>query len=143
MPTADEQVARARRRRSRRREMDLRLGLDLLLREATGEDSYRPLGPLPVRFLDLGFRKFCIETAAHLDLQLPSRWDPGKSEAAGRERARIARGLGLVRCLFRRPLELWLVLDRALFLQERGRDVRIGTFCAPEITPRNLAILAV
>ncbi len=34
----------------------------------------------------------------------------------------------LVRHLFRRPLELWLVLDRALFLQEQGYRVEVGSF---------------
>jgi hypothetical protein len=44
--------------------------------------------------------------------------------------------------LFRRPLELWLVLDRALYLQERGYEVKLGTFCAPTLTPRNVLLVA-
>ncbi len=52
------------------------------------------------------------------------------------------RNLELVRGLFRRPLELWLLLDRALFLEEQGYQVRLGTFCAHELTPRNLLLLA-
>jgi hypothetical protein len=51
------------------------------------------------------------------------------------------RNLELLRGLFRRPLELWLVLDRALFLQEQGYGVRLGTFCETPLTPRNLLIL--
>jgi hypothetical protein len=45
-----------------------------------------------------------------------------------------------VRFLFRRPLEIWLALDRALLLQEQGYAVQLGTFCAPHVTPRNLLI---
>jgi hypothetical protein len=52
------------------------------------------------------------------------------------------RNLELLRNLFRRPLELWLILDRALYLGERGYDVRVGTFCDSHITPRNLLIIA-
>ena len=48
----------------------------------------------------------------------------------------------LVRHLFRRPLELWLVLDRALFLQEQGYQVELSQFCARELTPRNILIHA-
>jgi hypothetical protein len=44
--------------------------------------------------------------------------------------------------LFRRPLELWLNLDRALFLAEQGYFVRLGTFCDTSLTPRNLLLLA-
>ena len=48
----------------------------------------------------------------------------------------------LLRSLFRRPLELWLVLDRALYLQEQGFQVTLGTFCAAQLSPRNLLLLA-
>lgn len=52
------------------------------------------------------------------------------------------RNLELVRGLFRRPLELWLVLDRALYLSENGYDVQVGEFCDTHLTPRNLMLLA-
>jgi hypothetical protein len=48
----------------------------------------------------------------------------------------------LVRGLFRRPLELWLVLDRALYLEENGYAVQVGEFCDSQLTPRNLMVLA-
>ncbi|MNJ72573.1 hypothetical protein D3C77_692410 [compost metagenome] len=54
----------------------------------------------------------------------------------------MVRNLELVRGLFRRPLELWLLLDRALFLHEQGYRVRLGCFCPPHLTPRNLLLLA-
>jgi len=50
--------------------------------------------------------------------------------------------LDLVRFLFRRPLEIWLALDRALFLQEQGYQVELGTFCPRHATPRNILIVA-
>ena len=34
------------------------------------------------------------------------------------------------------------LLDRALFLFERGREVSVGTFCDRAVTPRDLAIVA-
>ncbi|MNT60344.1 hypothetical protein D3C72_1979200 [compost metagenome] len=52
------------------------------------------------------------------------------------------RNLELVRGLFRRPLEVWLLLDRALYLEEQGYAVRLGTFCDYHLTPRNLLLLA-
>ena len=35
-----------------------------------------------------------------------------------------------------------LLLDRALYLQEQGYHVRLGTFCPHSLTPRNLLISA-
>ena len=63
-------------------------------------------------------------------------------EAAGWQRLAQVRNLELVRGLFRRPLELWLVLDRALYLSENGYDVQLGAFCDRHLTPRNLMLLA-
>ena len=46
----------------------------------------------------------------------------------------------LVRMLFRRALELWLVLDRAMFLEENGYRCDIFEFCESSVSPRNLMI---
>ena len=63
-------------------------------------------------------------------------------EHTGWQRLAEVRNLELVRGLFRRPLELWLLLDRALLLEEQGYRVRLGTFCPSQLTPRNLLLLA-
>ena len=70
------------------------------------------------------------------------RRDLQQCEKQFRQSLAQVRNLELVRGLFRRPLELWLLLDRALFLEEQGYQVRLGTFCAHELTPRNLLLLA-
>ncbi|MFT6395720.1 MAG: hypothetical protein ACJAYU_000462 [Bradymonadia bacterium] len=48
----------------------------------------------------------------------------------------------MVRAIYRRPIELWLVLDRAHRLAEAGRPVLVGQFCEREVSPRNLMILS-
>jgi len=53
------------------------------------------------------------------------------------------RRLELVQHLFRRPLELWLVLDLAIYLQAQGYQISLSELCAPELTPRNLLLQAV
>ncbi len=122
----------------RLREQAWRLGLDLLLREASGEDRYVPQGTLPSPRLD--FKTYCEAGAEILQRDLPSQWNPGAAQAAGEARALEVYALGQVRSLFRRPMEVWLVLDAALAQMERGRQVRLGTFCGPELTPRNLVL---
>ena len=52
----------------------------------------------------------------------------------------VVTALDLVRHQFRRLLELWLVLDRALYLAEQGYRVEVGEFCSRELSPRNLLI---
>ena len=63
-------------------------------------------------------------------------------ERRGFQRLAEVRNLELLRGLFRRPLEVWLVLDQALFLQEQGYSVTLGTFCPASLTPRNLLLSA-
>lgn len=53
------------------------------------------------------------------------------------------RQLELVQHLFRRPLELWLVADLALYLQQQGYQVQLSELCAASLTPRNLLLQAV
>ncbi|MEC8139802.1 MAG: methyltransferase, partial [Pseudomonadota bacterium] len=48
----------------------------------------------------------------------------------------------LVRHVFRRAIEVWLVLDRALYLQQQGYQVTVSTFCEKQLTPRNILIQA-
>lgn len=143
LATVEEVAASPQLRRRRRRESAWRQGLDALLRDASGGDRYTPLGTLPPPWLALPFEGFCRRVAAAQALDLPPHWSPSAYRREGEERARAARALGLVRAVFRRPLELWLVLDRALALEEAGYEVGVGTFCERAVTPRNLLIRGV
>ena len=79
--------------------------------------------------------------AALKELSTIGHQDWAALEDAGWQRLAHVRNLELLRGLFRRPLELWLVLDRALFLFEQGYSVRLGTFCESALTPRNFLLL--
>lgn len=119
-----------------------RLGFDRLQRDLRGVDAYLPTPSRPARVLAAGFEAFCSDLAAHHGLALPPRMDLARYETAGQQRLARVRRLELLRHAFRRPLEVLLVADRALFLAEQGYDVRIVRFCPRTLTPRNLAILA-
>lgn len=59
------------------------------------------------------------------------------------EQALLAqRQLEVLQHVFRRPLELWLVLDMALALQDAGYQLSLQQLCDPDLTPRNLLIQA-
>ncbi|NMY69171.1 methyltransferase [Pseudomonas sp. WS 5414] len=142
LPMSETVTAGARVRRQRDTSMARRLAFDLLQRQVRGLDEYLPTPSLPSHWLDKPFADYCRDLAALKDLSTVDCQDWAVLEAAGWQRLAQVRNLELLRGLFRRPLELWLALDRGLFLQEQGYAVRLGTFCKAPLTPRNLLLLA-
>ena len=129
-------------RRQRDQSMARRLAFDLLQRQQRGVDDYLPTPSLPVSWLSKDLPSYCRDLAEIKGIELSGDIDWSALEAGGWQRLAEVRNLELVRGLFRRPLEIWLLLDRALYLQEQGYQVRLGTFCAHQLTPRNLLLLA-
>jgi len=142
LPLSETVTAGARVRRQRDESMARRLAFDLLQRQLRGVDDYLPTPSLPSAWLAKPFADYCRDLASLKQLPAPGPQDWPTLEANGWQRLAQVRNLELLRNLFRRPLELWLILDRALYLQERDYQVRIGTFCDTQVTPRNMLILA-
>ncbi|WNW12404.1 methyltransferase [Pseudomonas sp. DTU_2021_1001937_2_SI_NGA_ILE_001] len=142
LPLSETVTAPARVRRQRDQSMARRLGFDLLQRRLRHVDNYLPTPSLPVAWLARPYADYCQELARlrHLPALGEQYWP--ELEAKGWQRLAEVRNLELLRNLFRRPLEVWLVLDRALYLQERGYDVQLGSFCSTALTPRNLLLIA-
>nr|WP_314525432.1 methyltransferase [uncultured Pseudomonas sp.] len=141
LPASETVTAGARVRHQRDTSMARRLAFDLLQRQLRGIDQYLPTPSLSSAWLDKPFAEYCHHLAALKNLSTIGTQDWPAVEAAGWQRLAQVRNLELLRGLFRRPLELWLVLDRAIFLTEQGYTVRLGTFCESPLTPRNLLIL--
>ncbi|WP_027967433.1 methyltransferase [Halomonas halocynthiae] len=127
-------------RRHRERANAWRLGFDLLQREVRAENSYLPVPSLAYGKLPECFAGFCRWAAERKQIILPGHVDWAAFEAAGWQRLADVTRRELVRHLFRRPLEMWLVLDRVRFLEEAGYTVQLSRFCQRELTPRNLLI---
>lgn len=142
LPMSETVTAGARVRRQRDTSMARRLAFDLLQRQLRGVDEYLPTPSLPNAWLDKPFADYCRDLAVLKELSTIGTPDWQALEAAGWQRLAEVRNLELLRGLFRRPLELWLNLDRAIFLNERGYFVRLGTFCDSSLTPRNFLLLA-
>ncbi len=142
LPMSETVTAGARVRRQRDTSMARRLAFDLLQRQVRGVDEYLPTPSLPSAWLDKSFDDYCHDLADFKELSTVGTPDWAALEAAGWQRLAEVRNLELLRGLFRRPLELWLNLDRALFLAEQGYAVRLGTFCESALTPRNFLLLA-
>lgn len=142
LPLTATVTATARERRLRDQSMAWRLAFDLLQRELRGIDEYLTTPSLSVTWFNKPFAQWCTDLAELKKLPPVSEQNWQALEARGWQRLAQVRNLELLRGLFRRPLELWLVLDQALFLHEQGFAVELGEFCATELTPRNLLLLA-
>ena len=142
LPLSETVTAGARVRRQRNQSMAWRLAFDLLQRQLRGIDEYLPTPSLPSDWFSKPFASFCHDLAELRDVPSPGEQDWHALEARGWQRLAEVRNLELLRNLFRRPLELWLLLDRALYLQEQGYHVKLGIFCDYQLSPRNLLLLA-
>ena len=141
LPLSETVTAGNRVRQQRDISMARRLGFDQLQRQLRDCDDYLPTPSLPARWLDQPFADYCQALASLKGLSTGEQ-DWQALEAQGWRRLAEVRNLELMRGLFRRPLEMWLVLDRALFLLEQGYNVEIGSFCEATLTPRNLMVVA-
>lgn len=131
-------------RRLRKTLQAWRLGFDLLQRDISGLNEYLPVPTLANRWAKTSFKEVCIHIAELKKISLPdlSESDWLHWEEKGQQRLQWVTAFDLVRMAFRRPLELWLVLDRALRLEEAGYKVKLSEFCSTSLTPRNILIQA-
>ncbi len=136
-------TAGAREQRLKQLELTYRLGFDSWQRSARQQDEYLPVPSIQKAILKQGFTAFCLWAAEqkgllHLQAQLPFEG----FEAIGQTRYQQIQKLEAISQLFRPALEYWLVLDRAIYLEENGYQVEIGKFCDKSLTPRNWMIRA-
>lgn len=117
-----------------------RLGFDALQRKLRNDDCYLPVPSHPTALMHGSFREFCEWAAQRKELPLPTPVDFDYWEQQGRERWQQVCQHELVRHLFRRPLEIWLALDYAIFLGEAGYHATLTSFCPRHLTPRNLLL---
>ncbi|MGL4733762.1 MAG: methyltransferase [Enterovibrio sp.] len=121
-------------------EISFRLGFDCLQKQLRGTDSYLPLPNVQKSILDKGFGYFCQWAAQAKGVTLPNNVAFDEFLRQGEARFVLVEQMETLRTLFRRPLELWLALDKVLYMQEKGFKAQLWQFCPRELTPRNLLI---
>lgn len=119
-----------------------RLAYDELRAELSGQVNYQPLASVGKHWFSGDFSAFAAWAAQQHQLSLPAVIDWQAYLARATQRMALVQRIELVRHLFRRPLELWLALDKALFLQQHGYQVQLTQLCQPGITPRNILLKA-
>lgn len=135
--TAGERIARL-----RQTEVLWRLAYQELYQAVQGIKDYRPLSSVAKHWFSGEFSAFAHWAASEHQWQIPADTDWEHYLQLGQQRHLLVQKMQLVRSLFRPLLEQWLVLDRALFLQQQGYQVHIRQFCDYQLTPRNLLISA-
>jgi hypothetical protein len=120
----------------------MRLGFDLLQRDILGSDAFLPVPSLALSWSRLSFEDFCRHCASIKHIQLPARVNWQFYMQKAQQRFAQVSALDLIRALFRRPLEVWLNMDKALWLQEHQYDVSLSTFCDRQVSPRNILLQA-
>lgn len=126
----------------RKTELEWRLGFDALRKSLLQEQTYVSVPSVNKALFSGTFKSFCAWAAEKKALNIPQDTDYNKFLEIGVARKKITDRIELVRHVFRRAIEVWLVLDRALYLQQQGYQVSIKTFCEKQLTPRNILILA-
>ena len=135
--TAPNRVAKV-----RQTEVTWRLGFDELRRDVTGVEQYISVPSINKQIFSGEFAEFCQWAAEKKQVELPTQCDYSHYLALGEQRKKVTDRIELVRHIFRRAIELWLILDRALYLQQAGYEVRLSEFCEKSLTPRNILIQA-
>ncbi len=132
-------TAGPRERRDRDRAQAWKLAF-LEWRADQGVPREKPFKPVPGGWLGEGFAGWMERLASREGLPEPGHLPD--LEARGWRRLSEVRRLELARLAFRRPLEIWLALDQALYLARHGYRVGLAEFCDRSLTPRNLIISA-
>lgn len=135
--TAGERIERL-----RHTEILWRLAYDELRIALTGQAQYQSLPSVAKHWFSGNFTDFAAWAAQQHQLTLPTAFNAEGYLARAQQRLLQVKKIELVRHLFRRPLELWLALDKVLFLQQYGYDVSLTEFCDYQLTPRNLLLQA-
>ncbi len=126
----------------REKEMCYRLGFDALQRAEGISKNYLPIPTVKKSLLNNDFVFFCKWAAKAKNSILSDKIDFAHFEQEGIKRFALIEKLDLVQTLFKRPLEIWLSLDKAIYLEELGYAVSLSTFCERAVTPRNILIQA-
>lgn len=126
----------------RDQEMAWKLGYEQLRQDLSGTPHYQNIKPINKQWLRANFETFCINLAKREGVKLPATTDWLHYQNSGWQRHAEVMRLSLLRNAFRRPIEMWLILDITNYLSQHGYRVELAEFCSREQTPRNILISA-
>lgn len=150
LATAETTTANTLDRKLRHRELLWRVAFDLHLRELRQVDAYSRIPSVRKSLLKTDFNTFAevlveaLERRGRRDFDFSPLGERAEADLMGRAQTKLSVVLRMEKAqlAFRLVMERWLLLDRALYLQENGYEVEIRRFCAKVDSGRNQVILA-
>lgn len=142
LPLQETVTAGNRVKQLRETEISWRLGFDCLYRHLTHTDEYVPVPSVAKSIFQTSFSEFCHWAATKKGIEVPNNIHLDSFLEKGQVKNKQIQKIDLIRNVFRRPIETWLILDRVLFLEESGYTVDFFEFCDKSVTPRNILINA-
>ncbi len=139
-------TAGQRERREQSKEKLWRIAFDSWQRETRAIDQYLPLPTIPKRILKADFKSFIGWASEQKNirelLQQAESVDQQEILKAAKTRLVNIEQMEWVQHHFQRAIEIWLLLDQALYLEENGYQCEIFEFCELQFSPRNLMLKA-
>ena len=121
-----------------------RFGLHLLLYELLEQKQFITMGDSPIKDYFNGFSSYVLKKLEerHIKHTLTAKViDNYFSEQDIQKKIRKMFLCNLIRWFFGRPLELYILLDRAVYMQEHGYHTTLTQYFDEKISPRNVGIL--
>lgn len=122
-----------------------RYSFQALLKDQYGIEEFVPLGKPPsLKIYDEDFASYACFFLKRLNLSPPSI--KNLESFYQKESTSIMRMnlicADLIRLKLARPLEIYILMDRKLWLEEQGYEVQMRQFFNPQVSPRNIGIWA-
>lgn len=122
-----------------------RYALALLLKEEFGINEFVSVGDSPVREYLGAFSHYAARKLTVLGLQSDKGledWDQFYRSFSTQKMIRQMFHADIIRWQYGRALELIILLDRAIYLEERGHEVELAQYFDEKLSPRNIGLLA-
>ncbi len=124
----------------RDQDMAWKLGFQQIWQELSGSSDYHCIKPVTKTWLKDGFKSYCQKLSQREQLPLTDDMDWDYWENRAYQRQHDVMRLQLLRQCFKRVLEVWLIMDMAVYLESHAYSVDIHQFCERSLTPRNILI---
>ena len=129
----------------KRKVKSFRYGIHLFLYDVLGKKQFINVGDGKKQNYQGAFSVYVLSKLSHLGIQCQikaSEIDQWFLQKEVQQKIDEMFCMNIIRWQFGRAIELWILLDRACYLEERGYETKLGEYFNENISPRNIGIYA-
>ena len=122
-----------------------RYGIHLFIFHILGIKKFLNVGDGKKADYEIKFSSYVLKKLKHLNLSTSfgkEQIDQWFEQSEIQSKIEEMFCMNIIRWQFGRAIELWILLDRACFLEEAGYKVKMGEYFNENISPRNIGIFA-